>query len=218
MFSEYARKPITDVNDRLETLAKKYGTDKVDKCVVYDRFLSSIRNEPVNFFEIGIGGYSDPQAGGASLRMWKEYFAAGQIFGLDFYDKGAHAEDRICIYKGSQTDEAVLRGIANDIGRIDIILDDGSHYSEHVIKTFEFMFPLLASGGLYIVEDIGTSYWPNYGGSEDMNDPKTSVSFFKRLADGIQRRHFRFSYDPTYADTHTMAIHFYDNIIIVEKK
>jgi hypothetical protein len=131
MIYEYVGKPFADGADRLAEIAKKYGTDKINKYAVYERYLASVRNEPVNFFEIGIGGYDDPKAGGASLRMWKEYFPAGKIFGLDYHDKSAHAEDRIRIYKGSQTDEAVLRGIAKDIGRIDIILDDGSHVSPH---------------------------------------------------------------------------------------
>lgn len=201
----------------LEELAHRFGTDKVPNCAVYEQYLGPLRDRDLNFFEIGVGGYVDPNAGGASLRMWKEYFPLGRVFALDFYDKSPHAQDRIRIYQGSQEDPAILQRIASDMGRIDVILDDGSHVSAHIIKSFEILFPLLAPGGLYIVEDIGTSYWPDYGGSEDFSNPNTSVSYFKRLADGIQHPNFKHPFTPTYADAHTAYVHFFRNIIIMKK-
>ena len=42
---------------------------------------------------------------------------------------------------------------ADQIGRIDIIIDDGSYTTHHIIKTFEVLHPVLATGGIYIVED-----------------------------------------------------------------
>lgn len=202
----------------LVDLAHKYGTDKVLQCPVYDEYLSSLRSKRINFLEIGVGGYADPNAGGASLRMWNEYFPQGQIFALDFYDKTPHAQDRIRVYRGSQEDRVLLESIASDMGRIDVVLDDGSHVSSHVITSFCVLFPLLALGGLYIVEDIGTSYWPDYGGSEDFGNPQTSMSFFKRLADGIQHPHFKHPFTPEYPDVHAEYVHFFRNIIIVKKR
>ena len=113
--------------------------------------------------------------------MWREYFPAGSIFALDLYDKTPHNQDRVRIFQGSQADPAILRQVAAEIGQIDVVLDDGSHVSQHIITSFEVLFPLLAPGGLYIVEDIGTAYWPDYGGSEDFTCATTSVGYFKRL-------------------------------------
>lgn len=141
-------------------LCTQFGSDKLLFCPIYEDYLINSRNNEINFFEIGIGGYDDPNAGGASLRMWEAYFPKANIYALDFYDKQAHAAPRVKIFKGSQDDEALLTKIAGEIGRIDVVLDDGSHHSSHVIKSFQVLFPLLASGGLYIVEDVGTSYWP----------------------------------------------------------
>lgn len=202
----------------LRELCDKHGSDKQLFCPVYEFYLHENRLKALNFLEIGVGGYKDPQAGGASVRMWKEYFPSASIYALDLFDKSPHEEERIKIYQGSQDDKAVLNKIADEIGRIDSIIDDGSHFSRHVIVSFETLFPRLAPGGLYFIEDIGTSYRPDWDGSHDLNDPKTSVNYFKRLADGINARHFGKPYQRSYADQNAAYVHFYDNLIVVRKK
>ena len=68
----------------------------------------------------------------------------------------------------------------------DFILDDGSHLNEHVIYSFETLFQYVKSGGMYIVEDVATSYFPWYGGG--LNDPKSMMEYFKKLTDDINFR------------------------------
>jgi hypothetical protein len=204
--------------ETLASIAQRHGTDKVRYCNTYERYLGPLRDQPVRLFEIGVGGYSDPAAGGASVRTWKEYFPQGVVYALDYYDKSAHEEERIRIFRGSQTDPDVLHRIRAEMERMDIVLDDGSHRSPDVIASFEILFPLLAPGGLYIVEDLGTSYWTSYGGSEDLLEPSTSVSYFKRLVDGLQSASFRHSYVPSYADLNAAFVHFYPNLVIIRKK
>jgi hypothetical protein len=201
----------------LSSLATRYGSDKAPNCIVYERYLNPIQNKKFNFLEIGIGGYDDPKAGGGSLRMWKHYFPKAQIFGIDYYDKSSHEESRIKVFKGSQDDSNFLNALVTQIGPIDIIVDDGSHISSHVIKSFEVLFPLLSSDGLYIVEDIGTSYWPDHGGSSNFLDPNTSMFYFKRLADGLNHFAFKHEFVPTYYDEHTEFVHFYRNFLIIKK-
>ena len=136
----------------LVELARKHGTDKWGAhryAQHYHRHLEHLRDEPVNLLEIGVGGYSDPAQGGKSLRMWKEFFPQGRIFGMDIHDKSPLEEDRIRIFRGDQGDPASLRRVAEQIGRLDIVIDDGSHLSEHVITTFETLFPLLEPQGIY---------------------------------------------------------------------
>jgi hypothetical protein len=199
-------------------LALHFGTDKLPNCAIYERYLAALRDRHITLLEIGIGGSQDPLAGGASLRMWRQYFPNGAIHGLDLYDKSSHEQDRISSHRASQDDPAALRRISAQIGTIDIIVDDGSHISQHVIISFETLFPVLAAGGLYIVEDIGTSYWPEYGGSTDLATTDTSVAHFKRYVDGIQHQHFHHTYTPSYAEQHLAFIHFYPNIIIMQKR
>ena len=56
---------------------------------------------------------------------------------------------------------------------LDIIIDDGSHINEHVIRTFQYLFPKLKPGGIYVVEDTQTSYRQDYGGDDkNLNNDK----------------------------------------------
>lgn len=197
---------------------------KTDKCGIhrytqhYQRHLEQWRNEQFTLLEIGIGGYSRARQGGASLRMWKHYFRKAQIIGLDIEDKSFVIEDRIRAYRGSQVDEAILHRIVDEAGPIRVIVDDGSHRPEHIRKTFALLFPLLEQGGIYIIEDTQTSYWPDWGGSHDRQDPNTTMGLVKDLVDGLNYEEFDDeTYEPTYTDRNIVAIHSYHNLAIIEK-
>ena len=203
-------------------LALLFGTDKWNVhwyAEHYKTHFDPIRKRPLNILEIGVGGYDGPSSGGASLRMWKRYFPRGRIFGIDINDKSAVQEPRIIIFQGSQDDPEFLQNVVQRMGGVDIVIDDGSHVNSHVITSFKTLFPLLASDGIYAVEDVQTSYWPKMGGNEeDRNSPSTIVGFFKSLVDGLNHEEFLDElYNPTYYDRHITAIHFYHNLIITQK-
>jgi hypothetical protein len=151
--------------------------------------------------------------------MWRRYFPKGKIVGVDFYEKRLRTGSRIRIYRGDQSDEHFLTQLIAEIGRPDIIIDDGSHVNSHVIKSFEVLFPLLKDDGIYVVEDTQTSYWPQTGGSsDDLLHANTSMSLFKRLVDGLNHEEFiRPGYVPSYYDTHLTALHFYHNLVFAQK-
>lgn len=195
----------------------KWGTHFYTKH--YNTHFKKYKFKKIKLFEIGVGGYHFPYVGGNSLRMWKRYFPFGKIFSLDIYDKSFIEEKRIKIFKGSQTDEILLDQIIDQIGAPDIIIDDGSHINEHVIKTFSILFPKLKNGGIYVIEDTETSYWPDYGGdSENLNNPSTMMNFFKSLTDSLNHQEFvRTNYTPTYFDKNIYSIQFYHNIIFIFK-
>ena len=100
--------------DNLSVLAVKHGTDKWTHNYIphYEKHFAPLRLRKLNILEIGIGGYERPEAGGESLRMWKEYFPNGTIYGLDLYDKQPHAAERIRIFQGSQADAEFLKSVA----------------------------------------------------------------------------------------------------------
>lgn len=204
----------------LNAIGLKHGTDKVsghNYARPYMFHLSKYENKPITLLEIGVGGDADPNAGGESLRMWKDYFPKGRIFGVDIYDKSKHNEERIKIFKGSQADDVFLVDVCNQIGEIDVIIDDGSHINKHVISTFKTLFPLLKDGGIYVVEDTQTSYWKTYGGSTDLKAEHTSMNFFKSLADGLNNSEFTVLHEKTYFDENIISIHFYHNLIFIYK-
>ena len=203
----------------LASLAGRHGTDKWGRhwyARHYETHFAPRRLEPLTVIEIGVGGYEDPAKGGASLRMWKEFFPQARIFGIDVHDKSAFEEERIRIFRGSQDDPAFLDGVLADTGPPDIVIDDGSHRNDHVVASFQALFPRLREGGIYAVEDLQTSYWPSYGGSVDVAAPHTSMAFFKNLADGLNHAEWiRPGYEPTFLDLNVASVHFYHNMVFV---
>lgn len=209
--------------NNLSKLAIAFGTDKEGEhhyTKHYQHHFKSQQRKNLNVLEIGIGGYDNPRDGGQSLKMWKAYFPKSHIFGVDIYDKAYHDEYRIKTFKGSQVDEDFLKRVTAEIGTIDIIIDDGSHYNEHVITTFKMLFPLLSENGIYVIEDLQTSYLDDemWGGSRDLNAPHTSMNFLKSLTDGLNHYVFKQDgYTPTYYDKHIISIHFYQKLVFIYK-
>lgn len=205
----------------LPALAEHFGTDKWGNHLYaqhYQRHFQHLRLQPVTLLEIGIGGYSRSGAGGASLKMWKQYFPQGRIYGLDIHDKSFVREARIHTFRGDQSNASVLSRIVARTGPPDIIIDDGSHRPEHVIASFEILFPMLAPHGIYVVEDTQTSYWPEWGGAEDPADPDTSMARLRALVDGLNYEEFVLEdYQPSYTDLHVVAAHYYHNLVVIEK-
>jgi len=207
----------------LAKLAALYGTDKWGRhryAQHYQRHLAGRRWERLNVLEIGVGGNGDPKHGGQSLRMWRTFFPRSRIYGIDLHDKSYHDERRIRTFSGSQADTRFLEMVAQEIGRIDVIVDDGSHVNEHVIQTFQTLFPKLSDGGLYAIEDTQTAYWPQYGGTPfDVHNERTSMGFLKRLVDGLNwsERPDGRTREATYYEAHVVGVSFYHNLVFIWK-
>jgi hypothetical protein len=205
----------------LVALAMLYGTDKWGHhwyAKHYQTYFAPLRLKRLSILEIGIGGYDDPAAGGASLRMWRTYFPRSMIFGIDIYDKSRLDERRIKTFRGSQVDERFLRAVLDETGPLDIVIDDGSHRNEHVIRSFELLFPYLREGGMYVIEDTQTSYWPSEGGSStELNNVRTTMGFLKALVDGLNHAEFAHEQEPSFYDRNIVAIHFYHNLVFIRK-
>jgi hypothetical protein len=182
----------------------------------YDRYFRPMKSRRLNVLEIGVGGYSSSTVGATSLRMWKAYFPKSKIVGIDLYDKSSLSERRIDIRQCDQTDSAALTRLSAEYGGFDIIIDDGSHLNEHVITTFQFLFPLLRPNGVYAVEDIQTAYWPTWGGG--VGSPNSSMAFFKSLVDGLNYSEYPIAgYEPGFFDRHIIEIAFFHNLVIIQK-
>jgi hypothetical protein len=202
----------------LHRLAKNYEAGKPYWYLdLYDRHFKELRKKKLKILEIGVGGYTAPKAGGGSLRMWQNYFPNSTIYGIDIYDKKFHEDRRIKIYQGSQIDQIFLNSLVEKTGGFDIIIDDGSHINEHVITTFELLFPSLSSHGLYVVEDTHTSYWDDFGGSVDKQS-KAMMNYFRDFIDEINYEEFNEKdYTPNLYQASIVGMHFYHSIIFIEK-
>ncbi len=168
----------------LDKIAKSFGTDKSSDnhnyCVKYEKYLPFKRYDKLNILEIGV-------LDGKSLLTWKEYYYRSNILGIDINpDCKKYEEDRIKVEIGSQDDHVFLNDIMREYGPFDMILDDGSHMNEHMIYSFEHLFQSVKSGGVYVIEDIGCSYWSDYGGG--YLNQNSAVEYFKRLSDDVNFR------------------------------
>ncbi|NEE14155.1 class I SAM-dependent methyltransferase [Streptomyces sp. SID7499] len=229
-----AQRLLATMDDRdeigLTELASRYGSDKwgIHRYTQhYQHHFAPLRDRPLTVLEIGVGGlsggttgYRAPDKGGGSLRMWKRYFPRALVYGIDIADKRALSEQRITVLRADQSNADELHEVVEQTGPLDIVIDDGSHRSEHVLTSFTTLFPHLRDGGLYVIEDLQTSYWPRFGGNSDVFDsPTTSVGFLKSLVDAL---HYEEILDsggraPGAYDRLVKGLHFYHNIGFVEK-
>jgi len=204
----------------LDTLAALYGTDKFGEheyTPVYDALMRASRRKAVRLLEVGVGGYTGA-LGGESLRMWASYFRRGRITGIDLYDKTALTAGRVQVFQCSQVDTPKLTALAQELGPFDFIIDDGSHLNAHQIETFGILWPLLKDGGVYIVEDVQTSYWPAYGGGP-LGTPgyaKSCMRWFKDLVDSVNLPEF-LQPAPGKLDAGIASIAFHHNLIVLKK-
>lgn len=159
MEPETAAAPARSGLTPLCELAQKYGTDKLGIYTpFYDLILGPRRSDVKHVLEVGIGTPESMRhvanyKPGASLRMWRDYFPNASISGLDINpnasNDAADPENRISTYAGDS--RGPVRQIL--IGPFDLILDDGDHAPPIQLATFQSLSPLLALGGLYIIED-----------------------------------------------------------------
>ena len=157
----------------LQKLALKNDSNKLyhDYESVYEPYFKNLRNKnDLKMLEIGIFR-------GGSAKTFRDYFTKGQIYCIDINPDSVNTlqnQERIHPFKVDQGDRKQLNELMKKIGKVDIILDDGSHCMDHMQISFGFLFKFLKKGGIYIIEDVHTSYpyhvIPNHLGN--LNDFK----------------------------------------------
>lgn len=178
---------------------------------IYERHLSRFRGRAPVMIEIGV-------MGGGSLAMWKHYFGPGcRIIGIDIDPAcKAHEEEGIEIFIGSQDDEALLERILSIYPQVDIVLDDGSHVMEHMIASFELLYPRLQPHGLYLVEDTHTCYWEKYGGG--LRRPGSFMEFVKHRLDELHAVYSEGALPVSAFTRSTACIACYDSVVVFERQ
>jgi hypothetical protein len=152
--------------ENLTALADRYGSDKGSTkhryTELYHMLFHPYRDQAIQFLEMGllIGG---PEHGASadretkdlpSIRMWLEFFPRARIIGLDVSDFSWFRHDRFAFHRCDMDDRANIDAAALQMPTLDIIIDDASHASHHQQNGFLALWPKLASGGLYIIEDL----------------------------------------------------------------
>lgn len=176
---------------------------------IYERHFSPWRGRSLTFLEIGVQN-------GGSTQMWRRYFGPlATIIGIDIEPKCKRVErDGIHIRIGDQSDSTFLTKLIDEFGIPDVVLDDGSHNSTHVRKTFNFLYPRMGKNAVYLIEDMQAAYHPVWDGGID--NPNSFINHTKSLIDDLHAFHRKVS-APDYISKETFGIHFYDSVICFEK-
>ena len=177
---------------------------------IYERYFAQFRARKFRFLEIGVSK-------GGSLNLWRRYFGPEAIiFGIDI-DPACRAFNGISgqVRIGSQDDPRFLDSVIEEMGGVDVVLDDGSHQIPHVIQSLRHIFPKLNLGGIYMIEDLHTAYWNEFGGGYQTKD-----HFFKFVAELMDDMHHWYHVagvkHPQIGDA-CPAIHIHDSITVLEK-
>ena len=205
-------------SDKHQYGAHQYG-------YTYDALFWRFKYKRIKLLEIGLGRHGN-RLGGESLSAWQAYFPFATIIGCDILDKTRLKTFRAKIYVVDQSSKFQLEELCKKETAFDIIIDDGSHLSAHQISAFETLIGALKSEGLYIIEDVQTSFWSHSGwDGAPIGDPRfdsTCVGYFLRLAKHINYREFENSYGSDAAMLELAKsikqIIFEHNLIIVVKQ
>lgn len=151
----------------------------------YERLLAPYRDRQINLLEIGIQN-------GGSIEIWAEYFQdAKKLVGCDINpdcSRLSYTDPRISVIVGDANVDDTERAVDMSAPDFDVVIDDGSHTSGDIVKSFSRYFPKLNVGGIFIAEDLHCSYWREFDGG--LYHPHSSVGFFKSLADVINHEHW----------------------------
>ncbi|KAL3423527.1 hard-surface induced protein [Phlyctema vagabunda] len=152
-------------------VASREGTDKVTSHhyqYMYESRLSPMRDQRIKFLEIGLGcsmGYGP----GKSYYTWLEYFPNVDLYYIEYNAKcaaeWANKTTGATIYTGDQADPTFLADVVRRSGgNFDVIVDDGGHTMAQQKTSLEHLWDSVKPGGIYFIEDLGTSYRDKYGG------------------------------------------------------
>lgn len=199
----------------LDQIAIEHGTDKATShpivgdgkghgyTPVYDGLFVWFRQMPIRFLEIGVGS-------GESIRTWLDYFPKACIFGVDIVhdtndwnSESKSPDPRYTFMSGDQSSEDFWKAFTKAHGSDwDVVMDDGAHVSQHIITTFNQLWPQVKPGGCYCIEDLHCAYYPEFWRDGWQNH----MDFVKDMLDAINR-----------SQRNMVSLHFSRQLAIIQK-
>lgn len=174
---------------------------------VYERHLARFRDSAPRVLEIGVF------RGGGLLLMQRYLGDDATIVGIDIDDSARRAaQPAFEVEIGDQADPAFLEEVARRHGPFDVVIDDGGHMVSQQVASLEVLLPHVRPGGVYLVEDCHTSYWPDY-----VDLPESFIEFAKHRVDDLNAFH-REPFAGTSSWTSLVdGIHFHDSIVVFDR-
>jgi hypothetical protein len=172
---------------------------------IYHGHFERFRNTNVVVVEVGVEH-------GGSLQMWKNYFGPdSRIIGVDINPLCKELEEsQIEVIIGDQANEEFWLSFKEQVPHVDILIDDGGHTMLQQKVTFDFMYSHVSENGIYLCEDMHTSYLSAY------QNPGT-ITFVERSKMLIDELNGRVNAQGTPFTFCTLSMHFYPNMLFLEK-
>ena len=201
--------------------AKKLSVDKWHHYLdIYDRHFSKFIGKNPVILEIGV------QKGG-SLEMYNYYFDGKcKIYGIDIDPTCSDIPSKLGVNNieitiGDQENRDFWKNYLKDKPKFDIVIEDGGHSMNQQIVTYEEVYDHVSENGVYLCEDLHTSYWPEMNGA--LNKPGTFIEYSKNFIDMINFYHIKEDLKEKKALYEkfrkiTNSITYYDSVIVLEKK
>jgi hypothetical protein len=196
----------------------------------YAYYFAAIKDKPIKFLEIGMHR-------GVSVQLWENYFKNAELHFVDInFNLVQYFSKRSRYHLADQADPNQLIQVMKETGgEFDIIIEDGGHTMVQQITSFVTLFPYLKSGGLYIIEDLHTSYWKDFGGHGTVESPQagpnTAIQFLKDLIDDVNfvgartagatrvnRDLSSIQNEMNIYRKEIFAMHFYDSLCVIIKR
>jgi hypothetical protein len=171
----FVKNKLRNIYDSVPYLSIKYES----YFSTYEELLKNYVGRPVTFVEVGVFN-------GGSLFMWREYLGPeARIIGIDL-NPGAKSWEKhgFEIYIGDQASEDFWKNFFNDVGPVDVLIDDGGHTNRQQITTVDCAIENIRNGGVLIVEDVHTSYFREFGNPWS----RSFIKFTARIVDSINSR------------------------------
>ncbi len=154
------------------------------------------KSKPMKFLEIGLGcvdnynASSDVIRTSKSIHIWNKLFhpTRDKLFVAEYNEKCALnwqkrgiVPPRVQLLLGDQANKDILQdwiAISNDKIKsdFDIVIDDGGHSNLQILTSFNALWPHVAPGGYYFIEDLHVS---RRKGKEDTNGKYIMVDIIK---------------------------------------
>jgi hypothetical protein len=172
---------------------------------VYESLLKKFREKDITIVEIGVSN-------GGSLEIWKKYFSKNsKIIGIDQnLECKKFQKDNVKIYIGSQSDQSFWNKFFEEVGSVDIVIDDGGHTNAQQIITTINCIPKINDGGMLIIEDVHASYM------KEFNNPSkySFINFAKKKIDDVNSffpglKKMKFS-----LNKYIYSIEFFESIVV----
>jgi hypothetical protein len=153
----------------------------------YQGLFEKKKYETINLLEVGI-------AYGGSIKLWRDYFVNGYIYGIDvndpilIKDHSILNDNRVTLF--SRTNAYDANFIENNLRNVefDFVIDDGPHSLQSMIDFINLYSKKLKENGILIIEDVQEYYWLDILKNNTPDELKQYIKY-------VDIRHIKGRYD-----------------------